>query len=223
LRLETRASRAVLCVILCLSTAAASPRSLLPDFGFILNRLFPKPVVQPPMPSIATAPAVTRDCSVGPIPPVDDEEAQSFEAAAGTPNEVNLSGLTPATRIALARFQRSIATLGGKVAVTSAYRPPAYQAHLQVVWDKWTQLRGRLEPGCASVRAQVEDEFKRHGLLASQRPVPFSDHTRGVGFDAAVLLRRGRLDRVALNAGVRRPDVVRDPVHFRLIESLQRR
>jgi hypothetical protein len=223
LRLETRASGAVLCVILYLSTAAAAPRGVLPDFEHIFEQLFPKPVAQLPMPSIATAPAVMPGCSVGPIPPLDDQEAQSFEAAAGTPDEVNLSGLTPATRIALARFQRSIATLGGKVEVTSAYRPPAYQAHLQVVWDKWMQLRGRMEPACAEVRAQVEDEFQRHGLLASQRPVPFSDHTRGVGFDAAVLLRRGRLDRVALNAGIRRPDVVRDPVHFRLIESLQRR
>lgn len=223
MRLETRVPRAVLCVVLCLSTAAATTRSFLPDFKHVFEQFFPKPVALAPQPSIATAAAVMPDCFVGPIPPLDDQEAQSFEAAAGTPGEVNLSGLTPATRIALARFERSIATLGGKVEVTSAYRPPAYQAHLQVVWDKWMQLRGRMEPGCAEVRAQVEDEFKRHELLASQRPVPFSDHTRGVGFDAAVLLRRGRLDRVALNAGVRRPDIVRDPVHFRLIESLQRR
>jgi hypothetical protein len=166
-------------------------------------------------------PAATPACSVGPIPPLDDAEGRSFEAASGTAAEVNLSGLTPATHVALARFQRSIASLGGKVEVTSAYRPPAYQAHLQVVWDKWMQLRGHMEPGCAEVRAQVEDEFKRHQLLASQRPVPFSDHTRGIGFDAAVLLRSGRVDRLALRAGVRRPDIVHDPVHYRLLERLQ--
>jgi hypothetical protein len=219
---ETRAPRAVLCLTLFLSTAAATPRSFVPSFEKIFAQLLPTPITQALQPALQPISAATPDCPIGPIPPLDDEEAASFETAAGTPGEVNLSGLTPATRLALAHFERSIASLGGKIEVTSAYRPPAYQAHLQVVWDKWMQLRGRAASGCAEVRAQVEDEFRRHELLASQRPVPFSDHTRGTGFDAAVLLRRGRsIDRLALRAGVRRPDVRRDPVHFRLLERLQ--
>jgi len=62
-------------------------------------------------------------------------------------------------------------------------------------------------------------------LLTSQRPVTFSDHTRGTGFDAAITfpaLRRFRgrsfnIDRLARLAGVRRPDILHDPVHFRVI------
>jgi hypothetical protein len=221
LRLETRAPRAVLCLILSFSTAAATTRSFVPSFEQVFDRLLPNPVAKtiPALPAEVTA---ASDCSISPIPPLDDDEARTFETASGTVDAVNLSGLTPATRVALARFERSIASLGGKIEITSAYRPPAYQAHLQVVWDKWMQLRGRIAPGCAELRAQVEDEFTRHQLLTSQRPVPFSDHTRGTGFDAAVLLRRGRsIDRLALISGVRRPDVRRDPVHFRLLERLQ--
>jgi hypothetical protein len=154
---------------------------------------------------------------------VDDDEARAFEAAAGTGDVVDLNGLTPATAIALDRFEHRVASLGGTLAVTSAYRPPAYQAHLQLVWDRWKQLRSNREPGCAMLRAQVQDEFQRHSLLISQRPVDFSDHTRGIGFDAAVVFplkrRRPSVDRVAIVSGVRRPDFARDPVHFRLIGS----
>jgi hypothetical protein len=222
LRFETRAPRAVLCLILSFSTAAATTRSFVPSFEQVFDRLLPTPVAKTIQPALPAAVTAASDCPISPIPPLDDDEARTFETASGTADAVNLSGLTPATRVALARFERSIASLGGKIEVTSAYRPPAYQAHLQVVWDKWMQLRGRIAPGCAELRAQVEDEFTRHQLLTSQRPVPFSDHTRGTGFDAAVLLRRGRsIDRLALISGVRRPDVRRDPVHFRLLERLQ--
>ena len=107
----------------------------------------------------------------------------------------------------------------------SAYRPPAYQAHLQEVWDKWMTVRSNRDPNCTEVRARVQMEFERHRLLESQRPVTFSDHTRGNAFDAAVFLpagaklarRRVTLDKLARLSGVQRPDIARDPVHFRLI------
>jgi hypothetical protein len=167
--------------------------------------------------AVPAPPLVAGPCSISPLPPLDDEEAKTFEAAAGTEGVVDRSGLTPATAIALSRFERSVAALGGSVSITSAYRPPAYQAHLQLVWDKEMQLRRNHQSGCAVVRAQVEDEFDRHRLLDSQRPVNFSDHTRGVGFDAAVSPGlRVPIDRVARGAGIFRPDIRRDPVHFRL-------
>jgi hypothetical protein len=78
------------------------------------------------------------------------------------------------------------------------------------------------------MRAQVEDEFTRHKLMPTQMPVTDSDHTRGIAFDAAVMMPRVvvrtkkrrvslSLDRLALMAGLRRPDIRRDPVHFKLV------
>jgi hypothetical protein len=91
-----------------------------------------------------------------------------------------------------------------------------------------TELRHDVAPECETLRAEVEYEFSRHGLLEAQRPVSFSDHTRGIGVDAAVILprraRAGRfrtgIDRLARLAGFRRPDVRRDPVHFRFVSHL---
>lgn len=144
----------------------------------------------------------------------------------GTPGVIDTGGLTPATARALTRFQIAVTSAGGKLDLKSAYRPPAYQEHLQAVWDKWmVELRRHPEKGCQALRAEVGEEFARHHLLEKQRPVSYSDHTRGVGFDAAVFIpvharlkrRRVSLDRLALLAGVRRPDVRHDPVHFRLL------
>ena len=181
----------------------------------------PPPVstVLPPAPKFASTPAApSGTCSVSPIPALNDEEAKTFEAAAGTDSVVDTKGLTPATAIALSRFESRIASLGGSMNITSAYRPPAYQAHLQVIWDKHMQLRNNRQSGCAVLKAQVDDEFNRHELLESQRPVNRSDHTLGIGFDASVYPGpKISLDRVARLSGVLRPDVRRDPVHFRLI------
>jgi len=71
----------------------------------------------------------------------------------------------------------------------------------------------------------VGDEFTRHKLMPTQMPVTDSDHTRGIAFDAAILMprlarlkkRRVSLDRLALLAGLRRPDIRHDPVHFKLV------
>ena len=46
------------------------------------------------------------------------------------------------------------------------------------------------QPGCQAMRAQVEDEFNRHKLMPTQMPVTDSDHTRGMAFDAAVMMPR---------------------------------
>lgn len=162
-------------------------------------------------------------CSVQALPEIEDEEALAFESNVGTAAIVNLEGLTPVTARALARFEQMVTNAGGTIYLTSAFRPSAYQEHLQAVWDKWMiELRDNYDPACLSLRAEVEEEFTRHQLLVTQRPVPFSDHTRGIGFDASVHLpkvkrRRLSIDALARRAGIRRPDVRRDPVHFRAI------
>jgi D-alanyl-D-alanine dipeptidase len=126
---------------------------------------------------------------------------------------------------ALARFKNVVAQVGGSLELKSAYRPPAYQLHLQQVWDTWMQLRNNNVAACQDLRAQVQDEFTRHRLLESQRPVTSSDHTRGNAFDATVVIpanarlqrRKVTLDSLARHAGLRRPDILHDPVHFKFI------
>jgi hypothetical protein len=160
-------------------------------------------------------------CEVTPLPEIGDNEAQAFEK--GTyPDTGNLK---PAMAWALARFQHLVSSVGGTFELTSAYRSPSYQAHLQAVWLKWMlELRNNREPGCQPWRTIVGEDFARHHLLEMQKPVTSSDYTRGPAFDAAVVVpRRARLkkrytnlDRLALLAGIQRPDIVRDPVHFSL-------
>jgi hypothetical protein len=168
-------------------------------------------------------------CLSAPLPAIDDTEALAFEAGVGSSAVVNLDGLVPAASRALSRFETYIGSAGGRMVLTSAYRPAAYQTHLQAVWDKWVlELKHNYAPECGGLRAEVEEEFTRHQLLETQRPVQFSDHTRGIGIDAAIVLPRnatlGRkrvgIDTLARIAGFRRPAIAQDPVHFRYIARL---
>ena len=168
-------------------------------------------------------PVASSNCSIAPLSPVFEPGAQAFEDS--TVSTVDTSGLTAATANALTRLQNLVASLGGHLELKSAYRPLAYQEHLQEVWDKARALRRTRQIGCAALRKEVTAEFTRHRLLVTQRPVSDSDHTRGVGIDASLVLPRGArvnrrritLDRLALMVGFKRPDIRRDPVHFRLL------
>lgn len=178
------------------------------------------------VPSQTDAPTVTLSssvalCGVTPLPTITDDEALTFEERTSP----DTGGLEPAMAGALEKFQQLVSSAGGTFELKSAYRPASYQAHLQAVWFKWMlELRNNREPGCQELRAQIGEEFSRHRLLVKQKPVTSSDHTRGLAFDAAVVLprvawlkaRRVSLDRLALMAGIRRPDILHDPVHFKL-------
>jgi hypothetical protein len=169
---------------------------------------------------------IPAPCRIQPLASIDDSDALMMESDADGPSSLNIHGLTPRTSRALARLARLVAARGGTFTLKSAYRPSTYQWHLRDVWFKWVgELRGNTDPACADLRQQVGDEFTRHRLLATQSPVEVSDHTLGIGFDALIILpsgRRGRrrlatLDALARLSGVLRPDIRRDPVHFRLI------
>jgi hypothetical protein len=168
---------------------------------------------------VAARPAST--CKVAPLPPITDPEALEFEASAAP----HTDGLVPAMTRALAKFQQLVARVGGTFTLKSAYRPAAYQSHLQQVWFTWMELRTNRDPGCQALRADVQAEFTGHHLIESQKPVTSSDHTRGLAFDATVLVlptgqrtkRPINLDRLAVLAGLIRPDVARDPVHYKLV------
>jgi D-alanyl-D-alanine dipeptidase len=167
----------------------------------------------------------TGPCSVAPLDPIDDAAAQHLEASGGA-DVVDIADMVPAAALALNRFQSKVESVGGTIVLKSAYRPAAYQKHLQNVWYKWMdELRDNREPGCQALRTQVRDEFTRHRLIETQHPVAVSDHTRGLAFDATVNLpakatagrRRITLDGLARVAGLLRPAIAADPVHFKFL------
>jgi hypothetical protein len=164
-------------------------------------------------------------CKVAPLPEIVDAEALTFEKDA-EPAVVDLEGLMPTMAQALESFKELVNSVGGTFDLKSAYRPPAYQAHLQEVWVKWVkELRNNRTSGCRALREEVGAEFARHQLLVRQQPVTSSDHTLGLAFDAAVAMphaarlnrRRVTVDKLALLAGLKRPNSRRDPVHFKLL------
>jgi D-alanyl-D-alanine dipeptidase len=175
-----------------------------------------------PVPT-ATAFDPEPGCSVAPLQPIDDGAAQQLEVSTGS-NVVDVADMIPAAARALTMFQTKVASVGGTMILKSAYRPAAYQKHLQDVWYKWMgELKGNRDSACQVLRAQVQDEFVRHRLIETQHPVAVSDHTRGLAFDATVDLstakigRRLTLDRLARLAGLLRPAIVADPVHFKFL------
>jgi D-alanyl-D-alanine dipeptidase len=237
-------SRQLPCVLLCLLSATVNAAATttgpttsnestapwwevwlqLPIFSFWKDpALLTEAPAQPEL-----AEELASPCMIAPLPSIEDATAQAFESG---DQSYSRAGLTPATARALDRFQRKVLLAGGTIFVTSAWRPAPYQAHLQQVWDKWMlEARNNFAPECSDIRSQVSTEFSRHGLLESQRPASFSDHTRGTAFDAVVSLprkflsaaRRSRRtlltpDTLALSAGLHRPVMWSDPVHFRLI------
>jgi hypothetical protein len=179
----------------------------------------PQPV-QPPAPPVPPV-AALGTCSVAPLPPITDPQAEAFNSG----ESLDTADLTTGMARALNRFQSVVAKVGGSFELKSAYRPPAYQQHLQQVWDKWMQLRYNQDAACQDLRLQVRQEFARHHLIETQRPVSSSDHTRGLAFDATVVLpphatirrRKVTLDLLARFAGLRRPDILHDPVHFKYV------
>jgi hypothetical protein len=164
-------------------------------------------------------------CKVAPVPEIEDPEALTFENNAESV-PADIEGLMPDTAQALDIFREMVTSSGGTFELKSAYRPPAYQAHLHDVWVKWMkELRKNRTAGCQALREEVGAEFRRHQLLARQQPVPASDHALGLAFDAAVVMPRAArlnrkhvtVDKLATLAGIRRPNSRRDPVHFTLL------
>jgi hypothetical protein len=174
--------------------------------------------------SSATAFEAEPGCPVAPLKQIDEAVAQQLEASTGS-NIVDVADMIPAAARALNRFESKVASVGGTMTLKSAYRPAAYQKHLQDVWYKWMdELKHNQSPACQVLRTQVQEEFVRHRLIETQHPVAVSDHTRGLAFDATVDLpatakvgRRLTLDRLACLAGLLRPAIAADPVHFKFL------
>ena len=209
-----------LAICACLSAAPATgDESGAGDNSDWFDNLWNLPVIS----RFLRSPSVPKPaCDVEPLSPMVDAEAIAFEKH----DSPDTAGLVPAMAQALERFRQMVISRGGSIEIRSAYRPEAYQAHLQEVWFKWMrELRKNRKPGCQALRARVAAEFEEHRLLPSQKPATSSDHTRGMAFDASVALpasktrrvRRISLDKLAKLCGIQRPDVRHDPVHFRLV------
>jgi D-alanyl-D-alanine dipeptidase len=165
------------------------------------------------------------ECKVAPLTEIWDTEALAFEDNAETA-PADVDGMRPDAAQALGTLKEMVASVGGTFELKSAYRPAAYQDHLHEVWVKWVKaLRNNRSSGCRALREEVGTEFARHQLLVKQQPVPASDHSLGLAFDAAVVMpraarlngKRVNVDKLAALAGIKRPDKRRDPVHFKLI------
>ncbi len=219
--LFSRPFPALLCGSLFTVILSAQPADTALGLEFLRNL----PVVLQPTPPGLPIASAGPVCPVAPLSPIEEPDALAFENGNEASGVIDLAGLRPAMARALEKFRRMVLSAGGTFDLKSAYRPPSYQAHLQDVWFKWMELRRNRSAGCQLLRAQVAEEFGRHNLLATQKPVTFSDHTLGLAFDAAVVLprsarlrrRRISLDRLAVLAGLTRPDIHRDPVHFKLV------
>jgi hypothetical protein len=197
-------------------------------FGFTHEPAQPAWNAASPSELESTAVAV---CSVAPLQPITDPAAQQLESQAdmATGSSVDVASMVPAAAHALNLFESKVTAVGGSMVLKSAYRPASYQKHLQDVWYKRMDLKNNPEPGCQSLRAEVQQEFQRHHLIESQHPVAASDHTRGLAFDATVSLpqkarlgrRRLTLDSLAHLVGLSRPAIVADPVHFKYVGGLR--
>lgn len=194
----------------------------------------PTPDAVPASTVAGTVAEAVAPCSVAALDPIEDPAAQALEAESlnSTQGVVDVADMVPAAARALDRFQSKVQSVGGTMVLKSAYRPSAYQKHLQNVWYKWMdELRNNQEPACQALRAQVQEEFTRHHLIETQHPVAVSDHTRGLAFDATVDLphsarvgrRRVTLDGLAHLAGLVRPAIVADPVHFKFLGFVKTR
>lgn len=153
--------------------------------------------------------------SVPPLSPITETTALAFEAG----NNIDTANFTAQTRLGVDCLRAAAAAAGASFALTSAFRPAAYQAHLREVRDTWKAVKNLTQIECATIKADVRAEFQRHSLLESQRPAAGNlnaPHSTGIAFDATIRgLPTGQtVDSLASGCSLHRPWPVNDPVHF---------
>jgi hypothetical protein len=175
----------------------------------------------PPSSGWTVAVYALSSCPVQSLAPVIDVLSQQFEASAN-PNTcqglVDKTHLTPTMQAALTCME-NVTAMGSSLPVTSAYRPPAYQAHLLEVWTKWRQLRNDNTPQCNSLKSKVQTEATNHCLLglATAPAGPTGSHAQGKAFDLGFpfpIEAEALLDSYAATCGLGHPMPFSDKVHF---------
>ncbi len=129
------------------------------------------------------------------------------------PYPLDTGNLTAETQTAIGCMQTEIAKAphNGTFTVTSGYRPPAYQTHLREVWDKYQLINQMNGPECAEVKANIQEEWNRHDLVA--QPGTTSAHSSGTAFDANWSPSNVAIDTLASTCNLSRC-VSGDSVHF---------
>ncbi len=138
--------------------------------------------------TIAVLPAAV--CTVPPLTPLPSKEADpDTYAFEHEKNRVDISRLNAEMKAALVCLTQKT----GKAAssfVSSAYRPPAYQAHFKEVWETWKllkKLKGAELVACQTLYAEVKREIGKEGHDIEDLKIPPAGrngpHTRGAAFD----------------------------------------
>ena len=157
---------------------------------------------------ISQAPA----CPVANLTPITDTIALQHEKGqfAGSPDTENL---TPQTSTGMACIIQKAAAEKVTARITSGFRPPAYQAHIREVWDKWHLLKSNNADECKTIKNNVRSHWVKHGLV--RRPVQSSNHSTGKAVDIAGI-PADSADQMAKDYIMFRPEPQNDPVHFQL-------
>jgi len=92
------------------------------------------------------------------------------------PYGVDTQNLTEATQKALGCLQKAVSAAGGKLKVTSGYRPQNYQDHIREVWDKYHKIQNWNESECAIVKTNILAEWAKHGLAFQPAKVSGVSH-----------------------------------------------
>lgn len=136
------------------------------------------------------------DCPIPPLEPLVDPEAIRFEGANG--NIVTYEDLNGVIRMDpsmlpdgggnvghIECLNQAVTAADGHFQLESAWRAPAYQRHLQDVYNKMLELKLTADPACDALRAEVANEMDAHDInYTGPRGAP-TRHTEGKAIDIA--------------------------------------
>lgn len=157
---------------------------------------------------VSSAPPPPPPCPVAPLRPITDQLANEHENGRYVRNP-DMDNVTAQVKVGAACIVQKAAGLQATARITSGFRPPAYQAHLREVWDKWKQLANNSSESCRVIKAEVQAHWVKHLLV--RQPVNSSNHSLGNAVDIAGV---PQADTIAASCNMFRPEPVGDPVHF---------
>ena len=149
-------------------------------------------------------------CPVAALQSITDPVAREHEEGRYVRNP-DMDNVTVQVRAGAACVVQTTAGFQATARITSGFRPPAYQAHLREVWDKWKQLVNNSTESCRAIKMEVQAHWVKHGLV--RQPVRNSNHSSGGAVDIAGV-PAAQADLIAAECNMFRPEPVEDPVHF---------
>jgi hypothetical protein len=172
-----------------------------------------------PFPIVVIHTPAKQTCPVEPLKPITDPDALRFENG----DKVREDKLDPSMKKKLDCLRDAVSKAGGKLEVTSAWRPMAYQNHLFEIYSKRKKINSKdnkKNPACKAIIAEIEREYgpkPGHGIksrVAEKRSL----HEDGLAFDASWSnnISDSKIDVLAASCKLNRPFKDRDDdfVHF---------